>query len=491
MLDLRMWCAEDDGVPPLETVSADVATATMGACGHVVFETASTSWLLSPDAQTQTDLGAISWPRFSPTGHLLAYRTDDAVVLRDLYSGEEVMGPPTNTFGFVPAVESNLGAIAWYCHDGELVRWTMDDSETLVETGEVDCPDVVGSAGSPKVAFVDGGKLAVVDLEDLDVVATPLVEDDAFGAQPWREIAISTDGTVVVHTILDEETVPDSDVSEIIIVQRSLVDVAEGRIVAQDEEVSFEFAPGHGHALLWRGATQARAYTPRRDWVSVPANDGMQFMGSDRMVLAHETIPTRLEAWRLDGGQVRQLGTLQEVRRLAASPEGDVLAAIERIDDCGEAQEAGTCHPGLMNLRTWTEATGLSQPLVTGFSLDIESVSSDGITVVNGQLLLDGEAPPVDGRPQDAAALVAANGEVLGSFQGGMVPSFDAEVLAQVEEGLLVRVGPYDAASIVLVSSRGEVTTTLEVGGIRSMSVDGRRERLAVLSDTTLRFGAW
>lgn len=237
--DAALRCPASGEAPPLASLGAIIGDAVLGPCGHAAYhDDQGGGWLVAPDG-TRTALEHEVWRlQFAPSGELLVFERDaSALVIRELLAGSErvvASGGSMDAFGFVPSfvAPEQRGSWLWSCEQGSLVRHDAATSELVAS--EVVCGSVVGSSGSPRLAFADlEGRVHRLDLdsgvslasEDLDWVGQD-------GSKRDDSLWIDHDGELIVHAAIEWMGDPDVDSEWPIDLWARVID-GEGEIVLE------------------------------------------------------------------------------------------------------------------------------------------------------------------------------------------------------------------------------------------------------------------
>ncbi len=223
-----------------------------GPCGHLAYhDDQGQGWLIAPDG-ARSELEHLGYDLvFAPSGELMAWERDldGGLTLRDLLGGGERVldaSGTTDAFGFVPRfAEPSFGSWLWSCEDGLLERHDPDTSEMIAES--VVCGSVVGSLGSPRIAYADqAGRVWIADLDSDEVIGSDDLEYAGYdGSKRDDTLWLDYEGAALLHVGVEWQGDPDVDSEWPVELWSRLVD-HEGALLLDEPSLRLQQAPRRG-----------------------------------------------------------------------------------------------------------------------------------------------------------------------------------------------------------------------------------------------------
>lgn len=248
--------------PPFAVIDEQVTRLRAGACGHLLYVRADELVLASPDlAQREILAGLPELGQFAPTGHLVAWRDESGVVLRDLREGgaSQVEGA-IDEYGFAASKDPAIGARLWACRGDEIGVVDLGGGFRALDSAPR-CEDLRIRAAAAAPILVYGPINDALHALDLDTgeVAALAVEyvpyDGSSGGQiRGDEFAVSQDGRLVVHDRVWIERPPDIDSEIPHHVRSTLLDARTGAALREQERVGLLEAATPGLPVVLRGS---------------------------------------------------------------------------------------------------------------------------------------------------------------------------------------------------------------------------------------------
>jgi hypothetical protein len=416
--DATLRCPASGEAPPLASLGPIAGDAVLGPCGHAAYhDNQGAGWLVDPSGAREPLDHDVWRVAFAPSGDLLAFERDASeLVIRDLLGGSErvvASGSSTDAYGFVPSfvAPEPRGAWLWSCEQGELVRHDASASELVAS--EVVCGSVVGSSGSPRLAFADvEGRVHRVDLDGGAVLASDDLEWVGHeGSKRDDSLWIDHDGELIVHAAIEWMGDPDADAEWPIDLWARVID-------------------GEGEILLERASGIAARQAARRGAPLFILDDGtiVRFDAG-----APSSVDVELDAAELaDSGELfveSSTGTLVVLERdeleplslaqfdtpigMQPSSHAEALALAHQTDIC-IPDALGECERILIALRSWQRELEPSEPLLHSASpVQLEATLDEGsMLVIAAPVTVDG--PTYTGEvPPPSLLWLAASGAVL------------------------------------------------------------------------------
>ena len=414
--DLELRCGAAVA-PALSSKGPIIGSATMGPCGHVAYhDDQDHGWLVAPDGEPSEFEHERA--RFAPTGDLVAWERDleGQLSLRDLLSGSERVIQEegfADGFGFVPSFsDSARGAWLWSCEQGVLEQHEVSGGEVIAES--IDCRSVVGSTGSPRLAFADtDGHVWLADLDNGALVESEDLEHVAHDGSPRDDtLWIDHDGELVVHVAIEWQGDDDADSEWPVELWARVLDRAGTQVFEASSGLALRQAPRRGAPVfVFRQGEIVRfdAGAPSSVDASI---DMSEVAGSGELFLAtpsDEVFVLEREV----GEPLTSVGTFGTPVELQPSRGGDQLAVEHHSEIC-IVDEQSDCDRILLALRRWSREGGLaSGELLSTSPWSLEATLDDGSVLVIGAPV-EAEGPTYTGeQPTPRVLLLDAEGEIL------------------------------------------------------------------------------
>lgn len=446
--DATLRCPSSEA-PLLASIGPIAGDAVLGPCGHAAYhDDQGAGWLVDPSGAREPLEHDVWRVAFAASGDLLAYERDASeLVLRDLLGGGErvvASGGSTDAYGFVPsfAALEQRSAWLWSCEGGSLVRHDESGSASEQVASHVVCASVVGSSGSPRLAFADvEGRVHRVDLDGGSVLASEDLEwAGSDGSKRDDSLWIDHDGELIVHAAIEWMGDPDADAEWPIDLWARVID-GEGAIVLERASgVAVKQAARRGAPLfILDDGTVVRFDAGAPSSVDVEL-EGAALAESGELFV--ETPAGALVLLERDSDEPLELAQFDTPVGLQPSPHAEALALAHHTDIC-IPDALGECERILVALRGWQREGEPSEVLLhSAAPLQLEATLDDGsMLVIAAPVSVDGptytgEVPPpsllwLDGSGGVLAQRSAPNGDlalrqafvlpggrVLAEFQG-------------------------------------------------------------------------
>lgn len=485
--DLELRCPAT-GELELHSLGPVRGSARIGPCGHVVYQDdQDQGWLVAPDgSRSELAHGQIG---FAPTGDLLAWSPalDGGLRLRELLGGSErelVASGTVDRFGFVPSfVAPERSAWLWTCEQGLLERHDLVTSELVAEA--VVCGSVIGSSGSPRLAYADrdGG----VWLADLDADRQIATDDLDFaghdGSARDDQLWIDHDGQLLTHVAIEWRGDDDTDSEWPVDLWARVLDGRGELVLDNPDSLAWRQAPRRGSPVFVFDDGQVLRFDAGAPSSVAAGLAFSQLAGSGSLFFATEGGALQL-AERSPDASLITIGQLDTPTEIAPSQTGD-LAAIEHHSDTCIVDEQGQCDRIVFSLRRWTKAGGLDpQVLHSATPWQLLAMLDDGRMLVTGAPVeIDG--PTYDGeQPQPRVLVLAADGEIDAEWPASNGLLAVRQVFVLGPDRVLFELHDESGhGSLELVGPSSQVTLgDLDVVLLEAW-VDARGERVAFVSE--------
>lgn len=494
--DAELRCAAADTPPmtspPMTSMGPIVGGVTIGPCGHVVYrDGVGQGWLVSPDGERSELDHENHRIEFSPTGDMLAWQGEinGGLTVRDLLSGSEREIQESGTadnFGFVPSfADSERGAWLWSCEQGVLERHDLSGGEVVAES--VDCMSVIGSTGSPRLAYgdvegrvwranLDSGE--VVGSEDLDFVAHD-------GSKRDDTLWIDHDGELVVHVAIEWQGDPDADSEWPIELWARVID-SEGAIeIDSPSSLAVRQSPRRGAPvfvfhdgdIVRYDAGDPSSIDMTWDSSELAASGELFFTTLDSEVFVSEAS---------SASEPLSVGAFDTPVELQPSRNGGTLAVEHHSDIC-IVDDLGECDRILLFLRAWSRELGIAPiELLSTSPWNLEAAFDDGSLLVVGAPV-QAVGPMYDGeQPAPRALLLDREGTTLAELPAGNGDLAIRQTFPLADDRVLFEYQPESGVGELILAQTGVGFTTLVAGvdvALLQSWVDARGQRVAFVTE--------
>jgi hypothetical protein len=481
--------------PALSVVGPILGGVALGPCGHLAYhDDQGQGWLLEPDGvRGELEHGG-HLVEFAPTGDLLAWEhdLDGGLRLRDLIAGGERAiheGGSVDGFAFVPSfADPDRGAWLWSCEQGVLERHELTTSELVAES--VICRSVVGSSGSPRLAFADAD--GRVWLADLDTGALVGSDDLAFvghdGSKRDDTLWIDHDGELIIHVAIEWQGDDDVDSEWPIELWARVLDRQGTTVLDASSGLASRQAPHRGAPVfvfqqgeILRFDAGAPSSVDVALDSAVLAESGELFLTTenDEVLVVESTVDEPLTS-------IGEFGTPVE---LTPSRSGNNLALEHQSEIC-IVDEQGECDRILMALRAWSRESGLaSSELLSSSPWNLEATLDDGSMLVVGAPVEAAGPTYMGEQPPPRILLLDREGMIQAELPAGNGDLAIRQTFTLADDRVLFEYQPESGiGELVLAQTGGSFVSLNPLGmgvdvALLQSWVDARAQRVAFVSE--------